>query len=436
MMKVYRYSTLSPQKIQKLLLRPKIDFKTINKTVQPIIDAVKVSGDEAVKDFTEQFDGVRPENLTFDPKTAKVSFSERIKDAIDLAFANIFRFHKAQLSLPIEVETMPGVRCMRVARPIERVGLYVPGGTAVLPSTAMMLTIPAMLAGCKTKILATPPRKDGSVSPELIYIAQKAGVDLIVKAGGAQAIAGMAFGTETIPKVDKIFGPGNQFVTAAKMLLQNSDAQVSIDMPAGPSEVLVIADENAEPAFVAADLLSQAEHGADSQVVAVTLPGFDIEALQSELNAQLKELPRKEIAEKALATGYCLQVKTIDEAFEFSNTYAPEHLIVNMRDAENFTEKIINAGSVFLGELTPESVGDYASGTNHTLPTYGYAKMYSGVNVSSFQKFVTMQNLTAEGLKEVGPAVETLAELEELQAHKNAVTIRLKNLESELKKLS
>jgi histidinol dehydrogenase len=318
---------------------------------------------------------------------------------------------------------------MKVTRPIERVGLYVPGGTAILPSSAMMLSIPAFIAGCSTKVLATPPREDGTVAPEIIYIAQKAEVDQILLAGGAQAVAAMAFGTESVSKVDKIFGPGNQYVTAAKMILQNSEAQISIDMPAGPSEVLVIADAQANPAYVAADLLSQAEHGKDSQVVLVATEGFDLDLLNNELASQLEALPRKEITRLALENSYSLIVRSLDEAFGFSNRYAPEHLIVNVEDAESHVEKIINAGSVFLGQLTPESVGDYASGTNHTLPTYGYAKMYSGVNLAAYQKSVTMQSLNEEGLKNIGPAVEKLAELEELQAHKNAVSLRLKNIE-------
>ncbi|MEQ8524921.1 histidinol dehydrogenase [Gracilimonas sp.] len=428
-MKTYTHSDLSKERIQSLTRRPKIDFTSIFQTVQPILDAVEKEGDQALKKYTKQFDGVNLDDVCFNPMEQQITISKTVKDAIDTAFDNIFRFHKAQIPFPVEVETMPGVRCMKVARPIERVGFYVPGGTAVLPSTAMMLTIPAMIAGCTTKVLATPPRKDGSVAPEIIYIAQKAGVDIILKAGGAQAVAAMAMGTKSVPKVDKIFGPGNQYVTAAKMILQNSEAQISIDMPAGPSEVLVIADGQANPAYVAADLLSQAEHGTDSQVVLVAVSGFDIDTLEQELAAQLNELPRKEIAEKALDNSFILEVEGLKEAFDFSNQYAPEHLIVNIENAEDQVDKVINAGSVFLGQLTPESVGDYASGTNHTLPTYGYARMYSGVNLAAFQKSVTMQALSEEGLRNLGPTVEKLAELEKLQAHKNAVSIRLKDLE-------
>lgn len=394
-----------------------------------MLDAVEKDGDVAVKKYTEKFDGVKLDSVVIDPKKIEVELDPEIKEAIDIAFDNISRFHQAQFPEPLEVQTMPGVRCMKVARPIERVGMYVPGGTAILPSTAMMLAIPAMIAGSTTKVLATPPKKDGTVAPEIIYIAQKAEVDQILLAGGAQAVAAMAFGTESVSKVDKIFGPGNQYVTAAKMMLQNSEAQIAIDMPAGPSEVLVIADAQANPAFVAADLLSQAEHGKDSQVVLVATTNFNLDGLNDELESQLKELPRKEIAAQALENSYSLIVGSLDEAFEFSNQYAPEHLIINIEDAESHTEKIINAGSVFLGQFTPESVGDYASGTNHTLPTYGYARMYSGVNLAAFQKSVTMQSLNEEGLKNIGPAVEKLADLEELQAHKNAVSLRLRNIE-------
>ena len=427
-MKTYQYKNLSQQDIQRLVQRPKIDFSSIFKTVQPIIDRIESDGDKALRTYTKEFDGVDIDNLIFDPNKIEVELDEEIKKAIDTAFDNIFRFHRAQRTMKLDVETMPGVKCSRITKAIERVGLYVPGGTAVLPSSAMMLAIPAMIAGCKQIVLATPPQKDGNIAPEIIYIAKKAKVNYILKAGGAQAIAALALGTESVPKVDKILGPGNQYVTAAKMILQNSDAQISIDMPAGPSEVLVIADEQANPAFVAADLLSQAEHGKDSQVVLVSLPGFDLRVFESELESQLKALPRMEIAQQALEQSFILEVDTIEEALSFSNEYAPEHLILNVENYENYKDEIVNAGSVFLGNLTPESVGDYASGTNHTLPTYGYAKMYSGVNLSSYQKSITMQNLTEEGLRNIGETVEILAETEGLEAHKNAVTIRLKTL--------
>jgi histidinol dehydrogenase len=427
-MKTYFYSQLSETEISTLLKRPKMDFSSIFEVVEPIIHEVSIHGDEAVKAYTKKFDGVELTEVTLRPEDLNPSLSAEKRTAIDVAFENIKKFHEAQHVADLEVETMPGVVCRKTTRPIERVGVYVPGGTAVLPSTAMMLSIPAMLAGCSTIVLATPPAKDGSIPAEISYIAKKAGVTTILLAGGAQAVAAMALGTEEVPKVDKIFGPGNQFVTAAKMILQNSEAQISIDMPAGPSEVLIIADEEAKPAYVAADLLSQAEHGADSQVVLVATPGFDLETLKSELSNQLNELPRKEMAAKALANSFSLIVETLDEAWEFSNAYAPEHLIVNVRNAENELPKVKNAGSVFFGAWTPESVGDYASGTNHTLPTYGYARMYSGVNLAAFQKSITMQTLTEDGIRTIGPIVETLAELEGLQAHKNAVTLRLKDL--------
>jgi histidinol dehydrogenase len=428
-MKRYTYKELPKQDVKKLIQRPKIDFNSIFDTVQPIINDIESNGDNALKKYTEKFDGVFSDEFLINPREIEVELDSDVKSAIDAAFDNIYRFHRAQRTMKIDVETMPGVKCSRHILPISRVGLYVPGGTAVLPSSALMLSVPAMIAGCEQVILATPPQKNGKIAPEIIYIAQKAKVNYILKAGGAQAVAAMALGTETVPKVDKILGPGNQYVTAAKMLLQNSDAQISIDMPAGPSEVLVIADEQANPSFVAADLLSQAEHGEDSQVVLVALKDFDLKELSDQLDSQLNALPRKEIANKALDKSYIIQVDSLEEAFSFSNEYAPEHLIVNLENAEYYKEEIKNAGSVFFGNLTPESVGDYASGTNHTLPTYGYAKMYSGVNLSSYQKSITMQTLTEEGLVNIGKTVEKLAEIEGLQAHKNAVSIRLQSLE-------
>ena len=323
---------------------------------------------------------------------------------------------------------MPGVVCKRVARPIGGVGLYVPGGTAVLPSTALMLAVPAQVAGCETVVLATPPRQDGSISPEVLYCARKAGVTHLLKAGGAQAVAAMAHGTETCPKVDKILGPGNQYVTAAKMLLQNSEAMVSIDMPAGPSEVLVIADAGANHRHVAADLLSQAEHGPDSQVVLVTLPGVDVEGLTAEVMRQCDALPRRDFTQQALTHSYVIEVDSKEEACRFSNMYAPEHLIVNVEDHEEWVPDLDNAGSIFLGRWTPESVGDYASGTNHVLPTYGYARMYSGVSLDTYLKYMTVQSLTEDGFRELGPAVAHMAGIESLDAHRQAVTFRLETL--------
>ncbi|MCW9708671.1 histidinol dehydrogenase [Fodinibius salsisoli] len=429
-MEQHIYNTLSENQINQLCQRPKMDFKSVFSTVAPIIDKVETEGDQAVSYYTQKFDGVSPKPLAINPAQEEVSLDPTVKEAIDTAFDNIQQFHKAQLPVPMEVETMPGVRCQRVARAIERVGLYVPGGTAILPSTLMMLGIPAMLAGCSTIVVATPPKADDSVADEILYIAQKVGATTLLKAGGAQAVAAMALGTESVPKVDKIFGPGNQYVTAAKMMLQNSEAQIAIDMPAGPSEVLVIADDTAKPHFVAADLLSQAEHGADSQVVLVATEGFDLDACQSALDDQLGDLPRQQVARKAIDQSYSMVVEHLEEAFSFSNRYAPEHLIVQCREPEQWTDKIVNAGSVFLGHWTPESAGDYASGTNHTLPTYGYARMYSGVSVDSFLKQITIQQITEEGLQKLGPTIEKLAELEELQAHKNAVSIRTNELKN------
>ena len=430
-MKTYRFNTLSDEELKKLFLRPKIEFNKIFDTVQPILDEVKTNGDQAIRSYTKKFDGIEIDNVTIDPQTIEVSLEPIIKTAIDRALKNITSFHKYQTTETLNVETEPGIICSRITKPVERVGLYIPGGTAPLPSTAMMLGVPAMLAGCETIVLATPPTKNGSVPDSVVYVAQQIGAKSIVKAGGAQAIAGLAYGTESIPKVDKIFGPGNQYVTAAKMILQNSEAMVAIDMPAGPSEVLVIADGHANPEFVAADLLSQAEHGSDSQAVLVATADFDTEHLNTVLNQQLEKLPRKEFASEALTKSFILIVENTAEAMDFSNRYAPEHLIINTKDAEELSLAVINAGSVFIGPWTPESLGDYASGTNHTLPTYGYAKMYSGVSLQSFQKFITMQRVTQKGLQSLGPTVETLAELEGLDAHRNAVTVRLKNLNGE-----
>lgn len=431
-MKHYTYNQLSREQLQALYKRPKMDFQSVFGKVEPIIDRVHQEGDEAVQHFTRHFDGVKPSPLVVNPQQQEVSLDAKIQEAIDVAFDNISQFHKAQITSPLQMDTMPGVHCERVARPIQRVGLYVPGGTATLPSTLMMLGIPAMLAGCSTIVVATPPTPEGGISKEIHYIAKKIGARYLLKAGGAQAIAGMAWGTDSIPKVDKIFGPGNQYVTAAKMLLQNSEAQVAIDMPAGPSEVLVVADASSNPDFVAADLLSQAEHGRDSQVVLVATNDFKIRQCLQSLKQQQRQLPRKEVARQAMEKSFRVTVESVEEAFAFSNAYAPEHLIVQCQDAQQWKEHIYNAGSVFLGDWTPESAGDYASGTNHTLPTYGYARMYGGVALDSFQKYLTMQTITAEGLRKLGPTVEKLAALEELQAHKKAVSIRLTKLQQNL----
>jgi len=428
-MKTYTYTELSEAERDAVCARPRIDFTSIMDIVGPICAAVQKDGDKAVKSYTSKFDKVELEEIVV--KLADLPEPEldpEVKAAFDVAYDNIRQFHQAQKDKDTElsVETMPGVVCRRVSRPIAAVGLYVPGGTAVLPSTTLMLAVPAKIAGCKTIVLASPPQAGtGDITPEVLYCAKKAGVTHLLKAGGAQAVAAMAYGTQTCPKVSKIFGPGNQFVTAAKMLLQNSEAMVGIDMPAGPSEVLVIADAAAPPAFVAADLLSQAEHGKDSQVVLVALPGVDLEAVANEVETQRAALPRGDIAAEALGHSFVVKVDDKATAAQFSNLYAPEHLIVNVEDAESWMPLLDEAGSVFLGRWTPESVGDYASGTNHVLPTYGYARMYSGVSLDSFQKHMTVQELTQDGLKLLGPSVAKMAAVEGLDAHRRAVTLRL-----------
>lgn len=427
-LKTVSSENLSEEELKKLLQRPRIDFTSILSTVGPICDSVRQDGDAAVRQLTEKFDRVQLDDICVSMQDLPwPQLPEEVTRAFDVAYANIRAFHEAQRGGDISVETMPGVTCRRVTRPINAVGVYVPGGTAVLPSSALMLAVPAQIAGCGTVVLATPPRPDGSVTPEVLYCAKKAGVTHLLKAGGAQAVAAMAWGTQTCPKVDKIFGPGNQFVTAAKMLLTNSEAMVAIDMPAGPSEVLVIADEGANPAHVAADLLSQAEHGPDSQVVLLALPGVDLEAVQTAVQKQCDELPRNETARKALAHSCIVQVRDREEAARISNAYSPEHLIVNVQDAEAWLPLLDNAGSIFLGRWTPESVGDYASGTNHVLPTYGYARMYSGVSLDSFTKKMTVQSLSYEGLQVLGPHVAKMAEVEGLDAHRRAVTLRLES---------
>lgn len=426
MLRLIRSGDVDSGGMRALLARPKQDFDRIAAVVDPIIEDVRTRGDAALVDYAARFDQARITRTVIRPRAADaIPLDAGVKAAFRLAFDNIRRFHEAQMPAPLAVETMPGVVCRREARPIGRVGLYVPGGTAVLPSSVLMLGVPAMVAGCGTVVMATPPRRDGGVDPAVEYAAALCGIDRILLAGGAQAVAALAYGTESVPKVDKILGPGNQYVTAAKMRLQNRDAMVAIDMPAGPSEVLVIADAAADPAFVAADLLSQAEHGADSQVVLVAVDGFDIDALQARLAEQTARLPRRDFATAALGNSYILQVPDPAAAVAFSNAYAPEHLILNTADDEALAVAITDAGSVFIGPHTPESVGDYASGTNHTLPTYGYARMYSGVSVDSYLKQITFQHLTPDGLAAIGPAVITMAETEGLRAHAEAVRIRL-----------
>ena len=412
---------------QEIVKRPVFENISLEKTVKKILEKVKDKGDKAVRKYTKEFDGVKLKKLIASEKEIKASensLSQELKDAIQQATSNIEKFHRSQIEEIKIVETMPGINCWRRSLGIEKVGIYIPGGSAPLFSTVLMLAIPAVITGCKEIILCTPPSKDGSINPAILYTANLCGVKKIFKAGGVQAIAAMAYGTESIPKVFKIFGPGNQYVTAAKQLIQKGG--VAIDMPAGPSEVLVIADEAAVPEFVAADLLSQAEHGADSQVILLTTSEEVAEKVQLRIKEQLKELPRKEIAEKALANSKIVLLNSIDEAIDLSNLYAPEHLILSCENAEELIEKIVSAGSVFIGNYSPESVGDYASGTNHTLPTNGYAAMYSGVSVDSFVKKVTFQQLTKEGLTNIGKTVMQMAEAEGLDAHKNAVQIRLK----------
>ncbi|XP_078442253.1 histidinol dehydrogenase isoform X2 [Wolffia australiana] len=429
-MRSYRLSELGNAEINDLKARPRIDFSSIFSVVNPIVEDVRHRGDAAVMDYTARFDKVVVDKIV--ERVADLPDPEldpAVKEAFDVAYDNIYAFHAAQKTPEQTIENMKGVKCKRVARCISSVGLYVPGGTAVLPSTALMLAVPAQIAGCKTVVLATPPGQNGSICKEVLYCAKKAGVTHILKAGGAQAISAMAWGTSSCPKVEKIFGPGNQYVTAAKMILQNSEAMVSIDMPAGPSEVLVIADKHANPVHIAADLLSQAEHGPDSQVVLVIAgDGTDVNAIEEEIERQRKSLPRGELALKALGHSFIVFAKDMFEAIAFSNLYAPEHLIINVKDADQWEQHVDNAGSVFMGEWTPESVGDYASGTNHVLPTYGYARMYGGVALDSFVKYMTVQSLTADGLRQLGPHVAKMAEVEGLEAHRRAVTLRLRDI--------
>ena len=417
---------------QEILKRPVMNTENLFDTVRSVIDRVKEEGDRAVLDYEEKFDKVMLASLAVseeEQQEAENLVSEDLKAAIRLAKQNIETFHAAQRFEGKKVQTQPGVTCWQKAVAIEKVGLYIPGGTAPLFSTVLMLAVPARIAGCKEIVLCTPPGRDGKVHPAVLFAAKVAGVNRIFKAGGIQAIAAMAYGTESVPKVYKIFGPGNQYVTAAKQLVSLRD--VAIDMPAGPSEVEVLADETANPVFVAADLLSQAEHGVDSQAILITTSVELQQAVKVEVERQLALLPRKEIAEKSLANSKLIVVDSMEEAIELTNAYAPEHLIIETEDYLSVAERIVNAGSVFLGSLTPESAGDYASGTNHTLPTNGYAKAYSGVSLDSFIRKITFQEIKPEGLNIIGPAIELMAANEQLDAHKNAVSVRLGQLENE-----
>ncbi len=423
-MEVFKYPNNNDW--QTLCERPAFEQDSLNNLVSDILMDVKSNKDSALKKYSEKFDKVVLESIEVTQSEidfANNQISQDLKDAINLAKQNIEVFHASQKEEKKIIETTKGVKCWRQSVGIDKVGLYIPGGSAPLFSTILMLGIPAKLAGCKEIILCTPPNKEGEINPAILYTANLVGITKIYKVGGAQAVAAMAYGTETIPQVYKIFGPGNQFVTKAKELIQQEG--VAIDMPAGPSEVLVIADKTSNPEFIAADLLSQAEHGADSQVILLSDDEEIINKTNSELEKQLKQLPRQEIATEALKISRSILLNSVDECVEFSNLYAPEHLIFATDSASNYINDITNAGSVFLGKYSCESAGDYASGTNHTLPTNGYAKNYSGVSLDSFVKKITFQNLNEEGIKTIGPAIELMAEAEELFAHKNAVTLRL-----------
>ena len=426
-MKVYRYPQQSVW--SEILSRPHLDSQQLQATVSSVLSDVRQRGDEAVKDYEERFDHVRLQSLAVSSEEmaeAEALVPEELKEAIRLAHHNIQAFHEAQHFNEVRVETQPGVVCWQRAIAIEKVGLYIPGGTAPLFSTVLMLATPAKIAGCKQIVLCTPPDRQGKVNPAILVAAQVAGVSHIFKAGGVQAIGAMAYGTASVPKVHKIFGPGNQYVMAAKQQVSLGD--VAIDMPAGPSEVCVLADDSANASFVAADLLSQAEHGVDSQVLLITTSEQLLNEVKQELERQLALLPRKEIAAKALENSKSILVGSANEMMALSNAYAPEHLIIQTRDYEALSAQVVNAGSVFLGAYACESAGDYASGTNHTLPTHGYATAYSGVNLDSYCRKVTFQHLTEEGVRRIEPAVELMAAAEQLDAHKRAMTVRLKEI--------
>ena len=418
-----------PSQWAEIVERPHLDVSQLNAVVESVLADIREQGDEAVKRYEEKFDHVALQSLAVSEEEmleAEALVGDELKEALRLAHHNISVFHAEQRFEGKKIETAAGVVCWQKSSPIEKVGLYIPGGTAPLFSTVLMLATPAKIAGCKEIVLCTPPNREGRVNPAILMAARIAGVDKILKIGGVQAIGAMAYGTESVPKVYKIFGPGNQYVMAAKQQVSLHD--VAIDMPAGPSEVCVIADAESNAAFVAADLLSQAEHGVDSQVFLISTSKEMIEKVSKEVNAQLEQLPRKELASKTLENSTFVLVGDSEEAIALSNTYAPEHLIIATKDYESLAEKVVNAGSVFLGEYACESAGDYASGTNHTLPTHGYAMAYSGVNLDSFVRKITFQHLTPEGIQSIGHAVELMAENEQLHAHRNAMTLRIKSL--------
>ncbi len=425
-MKRYNLADLNPLELAKVLQRPLFDLDELEGRVKPVLDEVKLNGDRALREFTSKFDGVDLEKFTVSEEEYSEAIglvSDELKAAIRTAKANIEKFHNTQIEDVTKVETVPGVTCWRENRAISKVGLYIPGGTAPLFSTILMLAIPANIVGCKEIVLCTPPNKEGKVHPAILFTIKELCLEKVYKIGGAQAIAAMAYGTESVPKVYKIFGPGNQYVTLAKQLITKDG--IAIDMPAGPSEVAVVGDETSNAAFVASDLLSQAEHGVDSQTILVTTSEKLVDEVEIELEKQVSVLPRADFARKALANSKSIIASNMDEVMNVINDYAPEHLIFSFENFNEFIPKVENAGSVFLGPYTPESAGDYASGTNHTLPTNGYAMNYSGVSLDSYIKKVTFQHITKEGIQNIGPAVEVMAEAEELQAHKNAVTLRL-----------
>lgn len=429
-MRTVVWQSLSEEQQDSILERPAIaEGANITAAVSEVIAKVRNEGDSALNELTEKFDRVKPESIRVSSqeiKAASERLSESMKNALEQAYANISKFHKAQKPQPIKVETQPGVLCEQVTRPIQKVGLYIPGGSAPLPSTVLMLGVPAKIAGCHKVVLCSPP----PIADEILYVAKLCGIDEVYNVGGGQAVAAMAYGTETVSKVDKIFGPGNAYVTEAKRQVSNDFRGAAIDMPAGPSEVLVIADETADPDFIAADLLSQAEHGPDSQVVLVTPSAIIADQVTDAVRRQLKELSRSEIAEKALASSLIIIAESITQAISISNYYGPEHLIVQTKNPRELLPLLDNAGSIFLGDWSPESAGDYASGTNHVLPTYGYTRTYSSLGLADFSKRMTVQELSADGLKNLAPTVVTMAEAEGLDAHKRAVTIRVEKLAS------